>query len=323
MGYRGTMSAMVSMLAEAYLAAGQLPAASDEARRALALARECGERFEEARALRVLGHVHAHPDHPDLEAADQAYQQSLVLATALDMRPLVAECHLGLATLSRLTGNRHQAEEHLIIARTMFREMDMRFWLEQAARDAALGDASGSYVEHIRKSWACLSLVRVRGVRGGRGNTDKNWLRHAVGQAEAEQTLLNTPLVLAAGITHSQAEARFIALGQTDTGRGLAVVFTVRGNRIRVISARTMSKTERRVYGQAEAKPEADSRVCERSRRASLLGDARLGGVRRLVVGRIRAISESAADGPRPAKSAGAKAVTRGSRLNRRPGGSR
>jgi tetratricopeptide (TPR) repeat protein len=137
MGYRSTMSVIVSMLAEAYLAAGQLPAASDHARRALALARECSERFEEARGLWVLGNLYAHPDHPDLEAADQAYRQSLVLATALDMRPLVAECHLGLAKLSRLAGNRHQAEEHLATATTMFRQMDMPFWLEKAAAERA------------------------------------------------------------------------------------------------------------------------------------------------------------------------------------------
>ena len=99
----------------------------------------------------------------------------------------------------------------------------------------------------------------LEGFEWDAGNTDKNWLRHAVRHAEAEQALLNTPLVLAADITHSQAEARFFALGQTETGRRLAVVFTVRGNRIRVTSARTMSKTERRVYGQAQAKPEADS----------------------------------------------------------------
>ena len=99
----------------------------------------------------------------------------------------------------------------------------------------------------------------LEGFEWDAGNTDKNWLRHAVHQAEAEQTLLNTPLVLAADVTRSQAEARFVALGQTDTGRGLMVVFTVRGNRIRVISARTMSKTERRAYGQAQAKREADS----------------------------------------------------------------
>jgi uncharacterized DUF497 family protein len=99
----------------------------------------------------------------------------------------------------------------------------------------------------------------LEGFEWDAGNTDKNWLRHAVRQAEAEQALLNTPLVLAADITHSQAEGRFIALGRTDTGRGLAVVFTVRGNRIRVTSARTMSRAERRVYDQAQSKPEADS----------------------------------------------------------------
>ena len=99
----------------------------------------------------------------------------------------------------------------------------------------------------------------LEGFEWDAGNSDKNWLRHAVRQSEAEQALLNTPLVVAADITHSQAEARFVALGRTDTGRGLAVVFTVRGNRIRVISARTMSKVERRVYDQAQSQPEADS----------------------------------------------------------------
>jgi hypothetical protein len=48
------------------------------------------------------------------------------------MRPLVAHCHLGLAKLSRRTGQREQAREHLTTATTMYREMDMRFWLEQA-----------------------------------------------------------------------------------------------------------------------------------------------------------------------------------------------
>ena len=48
------------------------------------------------------------------------------------MRPLVAHCHLGLGKLSRRTGKREQAQEHLTTATTMYREMDMRFWLEQA-----------------------------------------------------------------------------------------------------------------------------------------------------------------------------------------------
>ena len=48
------------------------------------------------------------------------------------MRPLVAHCHLGLGTLYRRTDKRELAQEHRTIATTMYREMDMRFWLEQA-----------------------------------------------------------------------------------------------------------------------------------------------------------------------------------------------
>jgi hypothetical protein len=55
-----------------------------------------------------------------------------VLAEELGMRPLVAHCHLGLGKLSRRIGERQQAEEHLRFALTMYREMDIRFWPEQA-----------------------------------------------------------------------------------------------------------------------------------------------------------------------------------------------
>jgi hypothetical protein len=48
------------------------------------------------------------------------------------MRPLVAHCHVGLGKLSRRAGNGQQAQEHLATATTMYREMDMHFWLEQA-----------------------------------------------------------------------------------------------------------------------------------------------------------------------------------------------
>jgi len=102
-------------------------------------------------------------------------------------------------------------------------------------------------------------VPNLEGFEWDAGNTDKNWLRHEVRQAETEQALLNTPLVVATDLQHSAAEARFIALGQTDAGRLLTVVFTVRGRRVRVISARTMSKEERTVYGQAISEAETDS----------------------------------------------------------------
>jgi hypothetical protein len=58
------------------------------------------------------------------------------------MRPLVAHCHLGFGKLYRRTGKRQEAYEHLTTATTMYREMDMRFWLEQA--EAALGSPHGN-----------------------------------------------------------------------------------------------------------------------------------------------------------------------------------
>ena len=91
------------------------------------------------------------------------------------------------------------------------------------------------------------------------GNSDKNWHRHAVRQVEAEQVLLSRPLVLTADVKHSQKEPRFIALGHTDAGRHLMVVFAVRGNRVRVISARAMSKAEQQAYATSQAQPQDDS----------------------------------------------------------------
>ena len=80
-----------------------------------------------------------HREPPDTAQADIHYRQSLSLATELGMRPLVAHCHLGLAKLYRRTDKRDQAREHLATATTMYREMDMGFWLEQAEDQKQLG----------------------------------------------------------------------------------------------------------------------------------------------------------------------------------------
>jgi hypothetical protein len=53
------------------------------------------------------------------------------------VRPLVAHCHLGLGKLYRCTGKREEVHEHLSIATAMYREMGMRFYLEQAEAETA------------------------------------------------------------------------------------------------------------------------------------------------------------------------------------------
>jgi hypothetical protein len=60
--------------------------------------------------------------------AEGYYREALVLADTPARRPLPPRPR----QLSRRTGQREQAQEHLITATTMYREMDMRFWLERA-----------------------------------------------------------------------------------------------------------------------------------------------------------------------------------------------
>lgn len=82
------------------------------------------------------------------------------------------------------------------------------------------------------------------------GNARKSVEKHDVGQAEAEQIFFNDPLVIVSDLGHSLNEVRFHALGQTDFGRLLHVTFTLRADntKLRVISARPMSRKEREVY---------------------------------------------------------------------------
>jgi class 3 adenylate cyclase/tetratricopeptide (TPR) repeat protein len=89
-----------------------------------------------AYALHLVGDIATHPDRFDAESGETHYRQALTLAEPRGMRPLVAHCHLGLGKLYRRTGRREKANQYLTTARTMYREMDMRFWLEQAAAES-------------------------------------------------------------------------------------------------------------------------------------------------------------------------------------------
>ena len=80
------------------------------------------------------------------------------------------------------------------------------------------------------------------------GNSIKNWLKHLVSQRECEQAFFNEPTIISFDEKHSQIENRYFLLGKTDSHRLLLLVYTVRENLIRVISARDMSKKERNIY---------------------------------------------------------------------------
>jgi class 3 adenylate cyclase/tetratricopeptide (TPR) repeat protein len=85
-----------------------------------------------AHALHLLGDIATHPDRFDAESGEVYYRKALALAEPRGMWPLVAHCHLGLGKLYRRTDKSEEARAHLATATTMYREMEMRFWLEQA-----------------------------------------------------------------------------------------------------------------------------------------------------------------------------------------------
>ncbi len=97
-----------------------------------------------------------------------------------------------------------------------------------------------------------LDFDRIVGFQWDLGNARKSADKHGVQQAEAEQVFFNEPLLVLEDIDHSRSERRFHALGVTDAGRRLHVTFTLRDQdtRIRVISARGMSRRERGHYEQ-------------------------------------------------------------------------
>ncbi len=91
-------------------------------------------------------------------------------------------------------------------------------------------------------------LSQCTGFDWDAGNAKKNQAAHGVTDGESEQLFFDQPLVATPDEQHSKSEPRFHALGRTSAGRLLMVVFTIRGDLVRVISARDMSRRERRVY---------------------------------------------------------------------------
>ncbi len=95
-------------------------------------------------------------------------------------------------------------------------------------------------------------LAECTGFQWDTGNSEKNWQHHRVSRGECEQVFFNRPIQVAPDLKHSDREKRYAALGQTSSGRLLTVVFTIRDEHIRIISARAMSHRERSIYEQEE-----------------------------------------------------------------------
>lgn len=98
-----------------------------------------------------------------------------------------------------------------------------------------------------------VDLNTVTGFDWDENNREKNWERHQVSAGECEEVFFNIPLLLEDDPSHSQKEPRYYVLGHTIAGRRLFIAFTIREDKIRVVSARDMSKKERSIYEQTDS----------------------------------------------------------------------
>jgi class 3 adenylate cyclase/tetratricopeptide (TPR) repeat protein len=128
-GYLRSLSMV--QLGTAHLLAGREAEARDLGNRAVALARERGERGHEAWAHHLLGEIASDREAAAAAAAEAHYAAAAALASERGMRPLVAHCRFSLAKLQERAGER-RSSDHFATAISLFQEMGMRFWLEQA-----------------------------------------------------------------------------------------------------------------------------------------------------------------------------------------------
>jgi len=93
---------------------------------------------------------------------------------------------------------------------------------------------------------------QCKGFEWDNGNLNKNWIKHGVSWQECEQVFFNDPFLLFDDLKHSQNEIRYYALGRTDLNKHIMLVFAIRNEMIRIISATSMSRKEQKSYEEAK-----------------------------------------------------------------------
>lgn|SRR3989338_4519542 len=99
-----------------------------------------------------------------------------------------------------------------------------------------------------------LDLSKIEGFEWDKGNNKKNWKKHKITNKECEETFSSVPIYFFYDSKHSDFEPRTGMFGKTREGKLLAIVFTIRNNKIRIITARPQSKKEKLFYIRYEEK---------------------------------------------------------------------
>jgi len=132
----GGQALRLALVSDAYMLAGRTDAAEALARRGLELSGKSKDKGSRAWLLRILGDLTARRSLLKAEQAETQYAEALGLAQELGMRPLQANCHLGLGHVYADMNNVAKAHSELLAATELYRAMSMPFWLLKA--EAAL-----------------------------------------------------------------------------------------------------------------------------------------------------------------------------------------
>jgi tetratricopeptide (TPR) repeat protein len=130
LGVQAYRALWITLLADALLVNGQALQAVDVAERAVLLATQNKEQGNHTRALQVLGRAATQLGPSECERANEHLRQALEQAEQLGMRPVLAGCYHALGTLAGRLGDANRGESFLETARTLAREIGMRFWWE-------------------------------------------------------------------------------------------------------------------------------------------------------------------------------------------------
>jgi len=122
-------------LGDGYLAGGRLGDARDTALAALEFAREHEQHGQAAWVCLLLGEI-AQADPSLLANGADQYRRALARAEPREMRLVAAHCHAGLAKVYRRTGKQREAQARLNTATTMYREMEMTYWLGRVEEES-------------------------------------------------------------------------------------------------------------------------------------------------------------------------------------------
>ena len=95
---------VLAFLGDAYGRAGRTDEAAATGQWALQLARQLGQRGDEAWALHLLGSIHGYGAGANANQARDSHEEALGLAQELGMRPLEAQCHFALGELAGKAG---------------------------------------------------------------------------------------------------------------------------------------------------------------------------------------------------------------------------